>query len=201
MAPKKRKLLKKEEIVRSLKGFVQDEDGFVSKATILKVGLSAAAGPRRPRAVLCFRCCVCPLRLRHSLLLRLRPASARADAVLAGTEPSSTPLAPIPRARLPAPFFYGVWLTSLALPACAICAYILAGDEFCALSTGEANAIGMHTVRDAGSTAADGTNPQCPPRAPAAGVAGTAQPAACQPWCHRSPSSSARLTWANRSEC
>ena len=44
MPPKKKRLPKKEDIVRSLKGFVKDEDGFVSKETILKVGLSTIAG-------------------------------------------------------------------------------------------------------------------------------------------------------------
>jgi hypothetical protein len=44
MALKKKKPLKQESIVKSLKGFVKDEDGFVSKDTILKVGLSTVVG-------------------------------------------------------------------------------------------------------------------------------------------------------------
>ncbi len=44
MALKKKRLLKKDDVVKSLKGFVMDEDGFVSKETILKVGLSTVAG-------------------------------------------------------------------------------------------------------------------------------------------------------------
>ena len=44
MPSKIKKLFKKEDIVKSLKGFVQDEDGFVSKETILRVGLSTVAG-------------------------------------------------------------------------------------------------------------------------------------------------------------
>ncbi|MBF0594796.1 MAG: hypothetical protein HQL22_07495 [Candidatus Omnitrophica bacterium] len=44
MPPPKKRPLKKADVVKSLKGFVMDEDGFVSKETILKVGLATVAG-------------------------------------------------------------------------------------------------------------------------------------------------------------
>lgn len=44
MKAKKTKFPKKAAITKALKEFVKDEDGFVSKETILKIGLSVAAG-------------------------------------------------------------------------------------------------------------------------------------------------------------
>ena len=44
MPPKKRKLPQKIDVVKSLTAFVKDEDGFVSRETILRVGLSTVMG-------------------------------------------------------------------------------------------------------------------------------------------------------------
>ncbi len=44
MKNKKKIVLKSENIKKTLKDFVADEDGFVSKETMLRVGLSTVAG-------------------------------------------------------------------------------------------------------------------------------------------------------------